>query len=65
MPRNEQSLLVGIWAQTLMDGQAFGIAVDTDANEQRWSVGARLCTRARLTSSLSKVAIKEYKVLYR
>ena len=28
-------LLVGIWAQTLMDGQAFGIAVDTDTNERR------------------------------
>merc|ERR1711907_319221 len=26
------NLLVGVWAQTLKDGQAFGIAVDTDAN---------------------------------
>ena len=31
IPRNEQSLLVGVWAQTLMDGQALGIAVDADA----------------------------------
>ena len=42
IPRNEQSLLVGVWAQTLMDGQAFGIAVDADASEQRWNIVVRL-----------------------
>ena len=45
-PRNEQSLSVGVWAQALMDGLALGIEVDADASEQRWDVGARLCSLA-------------------
>ena len=67
IPRNELNLLVGIWAQTLMDGQAFGIIADTirmnnvGISELDYTIELHP-TRTRLPSSLYKIATKEHEV---
>ena len=53
-----------------MDGQAFGIAVDTDTNDTSWNIGIRLYNlttpnQNQTNKQSTQIAIKEYEVLLR